>query len=101
MTELLKGLRLRDVLAIAGILIAGGSTYKGVQWAIDEKADRSEVRSLDQRLRTVEPFAGRGVVVDSLLREMLQVQRMQTAELRTVKMMICRQSATDSWCSRQ
>jgi hypothetical protein len=101
MSDLIKGLRVRDVLAIAGMLIAGGSTFKGVQWAIAEKADRSEVQALDVRLRTVEPFAVRGVVVDSLLREILQEQREQRVEQRVQWNMICRQFATDSRCSRQ
>lgn len=99
--DIMKGLRLRDVLLIIGVVFAAGGSYKGMEWALDDKASAVQVQALERRIERVEPVALRAVVADSLLREILQVQRQQAAELRTVRNMICRQGNTDSYCSRQ
>lgn len=104
-TEMLRSLKLRDVLLILGVVFAFGGSYKGMEWALAEKASTVDMQritqALERRIELVEPVALRAVVADSLLREILQVQRQQAAELRTVRNMICRQGNTDSYCSRQ
>lgn len=62
------------------------------------KADYIEVERLDHRLADVERSVRRSETVDSLLREIRSAQQEQSQEFRTVRTLVCRLVAGDSWC---
>lgn len=91
-----KSLLLRFGPQIVVALLGLGAGYKALDMTVAQKADRSELLALDNKVER--EFARRFAVTDSLLREVLAGQQLQNREVRALRIVVCLKESADSFC---